>query len=84
MIRELSPEARSELMALMWYGREPLEADYMDHLVDAREKQGDPGEVIYIAEKSPALPGYLRKGLERLNNDGWNRDPPRKGSFHSL
>jgi hypothetical protein len=59
----LSHDALMELMALMWIGRD-FDGDFNDALAYAHENS-DAGNVPYIAEKSPALPTYLRNGLQR-------------------
>jgi hypothetical protein len=38
---------------------------FADHLADAK-RNSNSGDIIYIAEKSPMLPGYLRAGLDAL------------------
>jgi len=63
-IAGLSDDARMELMALMWIGRD-FEGDYDAALAHAR-KSSDEGDVDYIADKSPALPMYLRDGLKKV------------------
>jgi hypothetical protein len=68
-IRSLSQEARSELAALIWFGRgDSIETDFAEHLARAK-RNSDEGDVNYIAEKSPALPTYLRAGLDRLKSE---------------
>jgi hypothetical protein len=68
-IRSLSREARLELMALTWFGRgDSIETDFAGHLAHA-ERDSDDGSVDYIAEKSPALPTYLKAGLDRLKSE---------------
>jgi hypothetical protein len=66
-IKKLSPEARVELVALMWVGRGDVEGSFADHL---RQAQRDSHPVDYIVEKSPALPRYLRQGLKKLASEG--------------
>jgi hypothetical protein len=63
-IAGLSYDARMELMALMWIGRD-FDGDYDAALAHAR-KSSDEGDVDYIADKSPALPTYLRDGLKKI------------------
>jgi hypothetical protein len=50
-----------ELEALMWTGRG--DASFAQNLKYAYENR-DAGTVDYIAEKSPALPDYIRAGLK--------------------
>jgi hypothetical protein len=63
-ISALSHDARMELMSLMWVGRD-FEEDFDDALKYAY-KNSDAGDVDYIADKAPALPTYLRKGVSRI------------------
>jgi Protein of unknown function (DUF3775) len=63
-ISALSPDARMELMALMWIGRD-FEGNYNDALEYARQESGE-GDVRYIAAKSPALPTYLKNGMKKV------------------
>ena len=67
IIELLSPDARQELMALMWLGRGDTPGSFADHLKHAKNTS-DAGDVDYIAEKSPSLPLYLRAGLARLKS----------------
>jgi hypothetical protein len=53
-----------KLMALMWVGRG--DQDDFANAVEYAHKNSDNGDVPYIAEKSPALPTYLRNGLEDI------------------
>jgi hypothetical protein len=55
---------RMELMALMWIGRD-RENDFGE-AVKYAHKNADKGDVDYIAEKSSALPTYLRNGLKQI------------------
>jgi hypothetical protein len=64
LLSALSHDALMELMALMWIGRD-FDGDFNDALKYARENS-DAGNVPYIAEKSPALPTYLRNGLQMI------------------
>jgi len=65
----LPPEARIELMALVWFGRGDLiETDFAEHVAEATRHSNET-DVDYIAEKSPALPVYLRAGLDRLKSE---------------
>jgi hypothetical protein len=64
-IAALDPEARLELMALMWVGREIEATDFVEALSHAR-RNSDDHDVDYIAEKSPALPLYLKSGLKKI------------------
>ena len=63
-ISALSHDARMELMALMWIGRD-FEGGYNEALKDAHKKSGE-GDVKYIAGKSPALPTYLKNGMKKV------------------
>ena len=63
-ISALSPDARMELMALMWIGRD-FEGKYNEALKYAHQESGE-GDVKYIADKSPALPTYLRNGMKKV------------------
>jgi hypothetical protein len=67
-IGSLSREARLELTALMWLGRDDGDPDADDFAtnLDHAKRNSDDGDVVYITEKSPALPTYLRAGLARL------------------
>ncbi len=65
MIRALSHEARWELMAVMWLGRGDAPGDFAECVAYAKGRT-DEGDVNYIVEKSPALPLYLRGGMEIL------------------
>lgn len=67
-INSLTMNARAELMALMYVGRDAvsgsktvgtLEEAYADRL-----REASPHDTHQIADKTPALPKYLRKGLE--------------------
>ena len=74
----LPPESRIELMALVWFGRgDWIETDFADHVAQATRYSNET-DVDYIAEKSPALPIYLRAGLDRLKSkrprSKWNID----------
>ena len=64
-ISELSHDARMELMALMWIGRD-FDGTFDDALKYAYENSHE-GDFGYIADKSPALPEYFRKGLAALS-----------------
>ena len=65
----LPPEARIELMALVWFGRgNSIEPDFAEHVAEAKRNSNET-DVSYIAEKSPALPVYLRAGLDRLKSE---------------
>src|SRR5262249_27874616 len=63
-IAALRHDARMELMALMWIGRD-FEGTF-DQAVKEANEQSDDDEVDYIAEKSPALPIYLANGLKKI------------------
>jgi hypothetical protein len=63
-ISSLSHDARMELMALMWIGHDS-DRTFSDALKYAY-KYSDGGDIGYLACKSLSLPGYFRKGLERL------------------
>jgi hypothetical protein len=62
-LRSLSGDAITELQALLWTGRGDGDRNFAENLEDAYETT-DAGTVRYIAEKSPALPLYLRTGLK--------------------
>ena len=64
LLSALSHDALMELMALMWIGRD-FDGDFNDALSYAHENS-DSGSVPYIAEKSSALPIYLRNGLQMI------------------
>ena len=68
-IGSLSHEARLELAALMWLGRDDGDPDADDFAtnLDHAKRSSDEFDVDYIAEKSAALPTYLRAGLARLS-----------------
>jgi hypothetical protein len=63
-ISALSHDARMELMALMWIGRD-FEGTY-NEAVKYAHQHSDEGDVNYIAEKSPALPTYLKNGMKKI------------------
>ena len=66
LIAGLTPDARYELMALMWIGRGDGDAeDFAAFTGDARGLS-DSGDVDYICEKTP-LAEYLRAGLMKLS-----------------
>jgi hypothetical protein len=65
-IRALSQNARLELMALMWFGRGDEPGETFAELLAEAKRNSDSHDVDYIAEKSLALPSYLRDGLRRL------------------
>jgi hypothetical protein len=52
----------------MWLGRGDVEATFSELVQYARE-YSDEGDVEYIAEKSPRLPEYLRRGLAKLQSE---------------
>ena len=64
-VADLTHDARMELMALMWIGRD-FDGTFMEALKYAHENS-DQGDVGYITDKSSALPTYLRKGLKKLH-----------------
>ncbi len=64
LISALSKDARMELMALIWIGRG--DGDEFGEAVEYARKNSDDGDVLYIAEKAPALPTYLRNGLKQI------------------
>ena len=76
-ISALSHDARMELMALIWIGRD-FEGNYNDALEYAHQESGE-GDVRYIAEKSPALPIFLK-----MDEKGWSRVTWQSGYFGSL
>ena len=63
-IAPVSYDARMELMALMWLGREREEWNFGDAVTYAK-KHSDQGDVRYITEKAPSLPLYLREGMRK-------------------
>jgi Protein of unknown function (DUF3775) len=65
-IKGLSHDARMELMALMWIGRDREENDF-NAAVEHDRKNSDAGDVEYIAEKAPSLPLYLREGMKKAD-----------------
>lgn len=64
-IEVLSPEARHELMAVMWIGRGDFAAADWDRAIDQAASSADASTVDFIAERAP-LHGYLLKGLYQL------------------
>ena len=64
-ISALNRDARMELMALMWIGRD-FEGTYNEALEYAHQNS-DVGDVQYIAAKSPALPTYLKSGMKKID-----------------
>lgn len=61
----LSPEARQELMAVLWIGRGDFApGEWEDALTEAQRRSTE-GDVDYIAERGP-LHDYLAKGLYLL------------------
>jgi hypothetical protein len=65
LLNALSHDALMELEALMWAGRGDHNGSFADNLTSAQANKDDHA-VHYIAEKSPALPTYLRAGLEAI------------------
>jgi len=66
-IASLSPDARLELLAPMWFGRGDVKATFDQLLSHARTfDQSDEGDMGYIADKSRSLPLYLNRGLAKL------------------
>jgi len=63
-IDKLSNDEKTELLALMWLGRDKEVKDWDDMLSYAKNETDDAG--IYIAEKL-SLAHYLTKGLEKLS-----------------
>jgi hypothetical protein len=67
VVRSLRPEARLELMALIWFGhRDSDEGDFAAHLAHAKRNSSE-DDVNYIARRSLGLPILLRAGMERLD-----------------
>jgi hypothetical protein len=67
-IQAMSPGARQELMALVWYGRGDSidrDSDFATLFAEAKIASNK-DDAEYIAEKSASLPMYLRRGLDRL------------------
>jgi hypothetical protein len=65
-IAALSPEARQELMALMWIGRGDYTAAEWEAALDEAQRRANAGDVDDIAERVP-LHDYLVKGLYLLD-----------------
>jgi hypothetical protein len=66
LIKDLSHDARTELIALIWIGRG--DADDVDNAIGRARKNSSEGDVDYIVEKAPSLPTYLRKALNGLES----------------
>jgi hypothetical protein len=65
-------------MALVWFGRgDSIETDFAQHVAEATCNSNET-DVNYMAKKFPALPVYLRAGLDRLKSkrpgSKWNID----------
>jgi hypothetical protein len=65
-VAALSPEARQELMALMWIGRGDYAAAEWEAALDEAQRRANAGDVDDIAERAP-LHDYLLKGLYLLD-----------------
>jgi hypothetical protein len=63
-ISALGRDARMELMAVMWLGRD-FEGNY-DEALKYAHQHSDEFDVDYIAEKAPALPTYLKNGMKKI------------------
>lgn len=61
----LAPEARQELMAVLWIGRGDYAAGNWDEALAEAQRRSHSGDVDYIAERGP-LHDYLMKGLYLL------------------
>jgi hypothetical protein len=64
-VQSLNHDARMELMALMWIGRD-FEGSFADAVRYAYQNSDD-GDILYIVEKSPDLSAYLSRGLSILH-----------------
>ncbi len=61
----LSPEARQELLAVLWIGRGDYAAGDWEAALSEAQRRSAAGDVDYIAERGP-LHDYLMKGLYLL------------------
>jgi hypothetical protein len=64
-IEALSPDARHELLAVMWIGRGDFAAAEWDRAVEQAASSTDAATADFIAERAP-LHDYLLKGLYQL------------------
>jgi hypothetical protein len=64
MVEALSPEARAELAAVMWYGQRGG-GDFAALRKEALEHKEDPGRATYICAKGP-LADYLDRALREV------------------
>jgi hypothetical protein len=65
-IAALCAEARHELTAIMWIGRDGEAPKDIPALVEHARNMSDEGDVAYLTSKEP-LAEYLRAGLKRLS-----------------
>lgn len=61
----LPPEARHELLAVLWIGRGDYAANQWEEALTEAQRRSDAGDVDYVAERGP-LHDYLIKGLYLL------------------